>query len=308
MHFTLGTNVDLTGKVYPVAQELDHVRQIGYEQVYCDGGLCTMPDDQFREVLSAIRSRDMSVWSLHSTEMLPPPGQRAAAIRDRHREILDRAVALGARCVTHHPGQWRGLSMKLMDREYMRELYKSLSEEYVHGVQREVLEQLVEDATERGLEPTIENLPPNFAGGFFFGIDTLVTLAEAAGIGICFDTGHAFFSGLDPVAALRKIGARLAETHFNDSFGHITEDYSGDDVHLAAGLGYLDWPAILCTLEQIGYERPLTFELGGPHGSGMDRLAIIAANFSNVRLLEDAINKHPPIRQFVEARIKQQAT
>jgi sugar phosphate isomerase/epimerase len=77
---------------------------------------------------------------------------------------------------------------------------------------------------------------------------------EAPDVGICMDFGHAFLMG-DLLDAIETASGLLTTTHVHDNGGK-------NDDHLAPFDGLIDWPAALISLEKIGYEGMLLFELG----------------------------------------------
>lgn len=84
--------------------------------------------------------------------------------------------------------------------------------------------------------------------------EELCKVADALGMGICWDTGHAHITGLKQSDALRYIGNRLKMVHLNDNFG-------GDDIHLAPFMGNADWKDIMQGLSAIDFKGILNFEL-----------------------------------------------
>jgi len=300
MKFKLGVNCDLTGVQVGVEEEINRVMEMGFDVIYCDGGVCNMSREDFDTVRKALASAGARVWSVHSTLMCPELGCGADEVIDGHKKILERAQALGARCLTHHPGQWQGLGEKLCQPELMLDMLRRMPEGYVYRLHVEILRDIVERADHYGIEPTIENMPIHFGGGLFSDPDELVKLADEAGVGICMDMGHAVFSGFEPLSMLNKFGHRLKETHFNDSFGHISGDYAYDDVHMPAGIGLVNWPAVIYMLEKIDYTRPVVFEQGGPQSAKMDRLALSEITLKNWRIYEEFYEKFPPIKEYIE--------
>jgi sugar phosphate isomerase/epimerase len=77
-----------------------------------------------------------------------------------------------------------------------------------------------------------------------------VALAEAVGTdcGVCLDAFHINIEEADLLAAIRDVGDRLADFHIADSN------------RMAAGMGHLDWPAIVGQLRAVGYDGALTVE------------------------------------------------
>lgn len=75
-------------------------------------------------------------------------------------------------------------------------------------------------------------------------------------LGICLDTSHANWQGLDIPEAIRLLGDRLWALHMSDNHG------TGDD-HLIPGYGNIQWAPIVAALREIGCERPFNLEVGG---------------------------------------------
>lgn len=71
---------------------------------------------------------------------------------------------------------------------------------------------------------------------------------------VCWDFGHANLVGYDQCEALRLVGKRLKSTHFADNHGLRDE-------HLLPFYGDIDWFPIMRTLQEIGYEGDLTYEV-----------------------------------------------
>lgn len=84
--------------------------------------------------------------------------------------------------------------------------------------------------------------------------DELCEVADALGIGICWDFGHANTAGLIQSEALSYIGKRLKVLHVNDNYG------LGDD-HLIPFMGKIDWKDAMKGLSDIGYEGLFNYEL-----------------------------------------------
>ena len=302
MRVELGVNVDLTGRFTPVEEEVGRVVEMGFEWLYCDGGVCNMPEENFERVRKAIESAGAKVWSVHSTALLPKLGEPASAILGRHGEIVERTAALMSHCLTHHPGQWADSGLDFFDEAGIQRVLGTLPPGYAHRVHVEVLQGIAREAERYGIEPTIENLVPGFGGVDYYRLEKLIALADEAGVGICFDIGHYRVHQPDPVEGLLAIGGRLKETHLNDSLGEIGEGVPANDIHMPAGLGIINWPEVIYALRAIGYERPVIFEQGGPCHAGFDRLKLSEATVRNWRLFEELIERHEPLRRMLEAK------
>ena len=88
--------------------------------------------------------------------------------------------------------------------------------------------------------------------------------------GLCLDTGHLYYSGMDPAAYLRKYADRLDYVHFKDVDEKVYREVLGERIRFfdgcgkgsmcPIGTGSLDYPGIKKTLEEIGYSGYITIE------------------------------------------------
>lgn len=116
------------------------------------------------------------------------------------------------------------------------------------------IEEIAAAAAPLGVQVAVEVIPNRLSAA-----RALVRLVEddlelpPPGVGICLDLGHAFLMG-DLVEAIETVSGELVTTHVHDNCG------TGDD-HLAPFDGKIDWPAALMSLEKVGYEGIIMFEL-----------------------------------------------
>ena len=87
---------------------------------------------------------------------------------------------------------------------------------------------------------------------------------EAANVGICLDLGHARLEG-DVADAIELVSGHLAAIDVHDNRGRA-------DDHLVPFEGAIDWPSALTTVQKVGYDGALTFELPA-RGATKDTLA-----------------------------------
>lgn len=88
--------------------------------------------------------------------------------------------------------------------------------------------------------------------------------------GLCLDTGHLYFSGMDPVEWLIKYQDRLDYVHFKDVNRTVYDDIIKEEIRFfdavakgvmcPLGTGSLDYPAIRQVLVDIGYNGFITIE------------------------------------------------
>jgi sugar phosphate isomerase/epimerase len=90
---------------------------------------------------------------------------------------------------------------------------------------------------------------------------------ERENVGICLDVGHARIDppGGDVADAVELVSGHLAAVDVHDNRGR-------SDDHLVPFEGAIDWPSTLTTMQKVGYDGALTFELS-PRGATKDLLA-----------------------------------
>lgn len=117
----------------------------------------------------------------------------------------------------------------------------------------ESLTQVHEHASAAGIRMAIEPLN-RFETHFINRGAQALALADEIGpdVGICLDAFHMNIEEVDFLGAIRAAGSRLFDFHV------------ADNNRMAAGMGALDWPAIISTLAEVGYDGALTSEFVAP--------------------------------------------
>ena len=87
-------------------------------------------------------------------------------------------------------------------------------------------------------------------------------------VGICLDTGNSWLGGSEPLDYITKLGDRIKHVHWKD-MGSEWEDKRGSlygcgMATIALGDGVIDLPAIVKSLQGIGFEGATTLEVAGP--------------------------------------------
>lgn len=111
------------------------------------------------------------------------------------------------------------------------------------------------------------------AGGYIEFADEVARLAAdvpQSVAGLCVDTGHAWYAGMDPVETLERYAERLDYIHFKDIDPAAFEDIMGRRIRFfeacAAGVmcpigrGVIDYPAICDLLARLDYAGVITVE------------------------------------------------
>lgn len=124
---------------------------------------------------------------------------------------------------------------------------------------RKSLEAIDGLASPMGVRVAAEIIPNRLSGAATL-VDVLDEEVELPRAGVCLDFGHAHLMG-DLIDAIDSVSGHLITTHVHDNFGK-------KDDHLVPFEGTIDWPAALMSVQKIGYDEMLMFELGAGSTSG----------------------------------------
>jgi inosose dehydratase len=111
------------------------------------------------------------------------------------------------------------------------------------------------------------------AGGYIEFEDEILQLMEVISYdtaGLCLDTGHLYYSGMDPVTWIRDHADRIDYLHFKDIEPKVFENVMASQVDFfdacargvmcPIGEGVIDYEAIYQLLQEIGYQGYITIE------------------------------------------------
>ena len=167
------------------------------------------------------------------------------AFAEKMHHAIDAAVALGVKHAVMHPNT---TTIPLLQHDRA-----ALFDEVVGH-----LAPFVEHAKRVGLDVVVENMRVvpgmRLSHRYCQDPDELCDVADALGIGVCWDFGHAHQSGVKQSEALAYIGKRLKVLHVNDNAAI-------DDEHLPPFLGSVDWRDAMHGLALAGFEGLFNFEL-----------------------------------------------
>lgn len=142
------------------------------------------------------------------------------------------------------------------------------------------LSPFAEYASKIGLSIVVENMrivPQSYPVHRYCGDpEELCEIADALGVGVCWDFGHAHINHLKQSDALWYVGKRLKVLHVNDNF-------AGDDLHVPPFVGTNDWKDSMQGLSTIGFDGLLNYEVGSAR-------VPLAAKESFARYLVSAAN------------------
>ena len=101
-------------------------------------------------------------------------------------------------------------------------------------------------------------------------IDLILSDISEDYVGLCFDTGHAYYAGIDPVQGIRRYGSRIEYVHFKDVDKSVYDAVIDKNIGFyeacfkrlmcPIGEGTLDYTSIRTALNDIGYEGWITLE------------------------------------------------
>lgn len=111
------------------------------------------------------------------------------------------------------------------------------------------------------------------AGGHIEFADELARLVDDIPhevAGLCLDTGHLYYAGMDPVASLRTYAHRLDYLHFKDIDPDVFDQVLNEHIRFFAacargvmcpiGRGVIDYPALHNLVHELGYVGCITVE------------------------------------------------
>lgn len=111
------------------------------------------------------------------------------------------------------------------------------------------------------------------AGGHIEFADELARLVDDIPhetAGLCLDTGHLYYAGMDPVASLRTYAHRLDYLHFKDIDPMVFDQVLNEHIRFfdacargvmcPIGRGVIDYPALHSLVQELGYHGCITVE------------------------------------------------
>lgn len=222
----------------PIEVTLERLHRFGYDGIEISGEPGRYDTDEVQRLLDRYQ---LECWGsvtmmFEGRDLIHPDAAVRASSIEYIRESLDMTKRLGGKIFCIVPstvGKTRPLA--------------SAAEEWQWAV--EGLKVVTEYAGELGIVPGIEPLN-RFETYFINRHDQALLLCEEVGngLGVVLDAFHINIEEADPVAAIRRTGAKLVDFHV------------ADNNRRPAGSGHLDWAAILGALDEIGYQGHLTAE------------------------------------------------
>ncbi|HOB19929.1 MAG TPA: sugar phosphate isomerase/epimerase [Candidatus Atribacteria bacterium] len=163
-------------------------------------------------------------------------------------------------------------------------------------------EKAVRFANDHGVTRIALEMHPGFC---VYNPETLLKLRAAVGdtIGANFDPSHLFWQGIDPVAAIRRLGPAIHHFHAKDTRidaintavnGVLDTKHYGDEINRSwifrsVGYGHTHqvWKDIVSNLRMVGYDDVLSIEHEDSLMSGNEGLKKAIAFLKEVLVFED---------------------
>ena len=226
----------------PLETTLKRIKRFGFESIEISGEPQQYKTDETRRLLDQHGIRCWGTVTLQLGERnlaAKDTAQRARSV-DYVKSVVQMAADLGGEIVTVVPATVGKVVPEGKPEEEWAWVVAALKEVYA--------------LSERvGVRLALEPLN-RFETYFLNRADQAVALAEAVGpnCGVCLDAFHLNIEEADMFAAIRAAKGRLFDFHV------------ADNNRLAAGMGALDWPRIVRTLRESGYDGALTNEFVAP--------------------------------------------
>jgi sugar phosphate isomerase/epimerase len=226
----------------PLETTLKRIKRFGFESIEISGEPQQYKVEETRRLLDQHGIRCWGTVTLQLGERnlaAKDPAQRARSVA-YVKSVVQMAADLGGEIVTVVPATVGKVIPEGKPEEEWGWVVAALKDVY--------------DLSERvGVRLALEPLN-RFETYFLNRADQAVALAEAVGpnCGVCLDAFHLNIEEADMFAAIRSAKGRLFDFHV------------ADNNRLAAGMGALDWPRIVRTLRESGYDGALTNEFVAP--------------------------------------------
>lgn len=190
-------------------------------------------------------SAGIEIYQTHGPWRFPPQDATKEDRAERFEKMTKAVKAtalLGAKYFVIHPFMPFG-----WDENPDRDAFSEINFEF--------LSRLAEVGRENGVVICLENMPMlRLPLSNPFETLDMVKRVNSPFLRVCLDTGHSLILGVQPAAAVRKIGKEyLACLHVHDN------DRSGDK-HNIPFTGTTDWEDFAAALKEIGYDGVLSLE------------------------------------------------
>ncbi len=233
---------------FSITGMIDYMSEIGFDGVDMSFDSLRASDDSYRTVLYSAKQRAMQknldIPSCHLPFYMPDPMDKVA-MEGYSRDVragIDAAATMGIPLAVIHP-------IALHKKRFSVETWARANMEFLTPIR--------EYADKKGVKLCIENMASSCEGDgdHLFGCTAaeILSLADALGVGVCWDFGHANISGR-PVNDILCLKGRLMTVHAHDNNSYT-------DSHMMPFDGKIDWDAVASALTEIGYIGYINIEV-----------------------------------------------
>lgn len=226
----------------PLAVTLKRIKKYGYESIEISG---EPAQHDIKDTRALLKEHGIRCWGAVTLTL----GERNLAAKDESqraksvdyvKSVITMVSELEGEIVTLVPATVGKVVPDGTEEEEWQWVVDATKECFAH-------------AREKGVRLAIEPLN-RFETYLFNRAAQALALADAVDpdCGVCLDAFHLNIEEEDIYDAIRLAGNRLFDFHV------------ADNNRFAAGLGHLDWPKIVATLKEIGYDGALTNEFVAP--------------------------------------------
>ncbi|KAF7561206.1 hypothetical protein G7046_g2935 [Stylonectria norvegica] len=255
----------------PLETTLRRLRDLGYTSIELAGEPTLYP---IPEALRLLKKYDIKCWGAvtiqyGSRDLIAADAQQRRDSIQYVKDVVTMAAALGGQIVTVVPSTVGKLKAT-----------STPENEWKWAV--EGLREIAAFAQDKNIRIALE--PLNRLETYFLNrSDQALALADEVGYdcGIAFDVFHLSIEEKDMFAAIRACHSRIVDFHV------------GDNNRLAPGDGSFNWPKIMATLAETGYEGAISVEFMPP----IDRSPL--GKFGTAQLEKDPVDIAPEQLQFI---------
>lgn len=166
------------------------------------------------------------------------------------------------------------------------------------GLWQQMVNHITEIAKISFGEYGVRSVIHHHSGGYIdyiYEIDGILNDISKDHIGLCFDTGHAYYAGIDPEEGIRKYSSRIEYLHFKDIDKSIFDALFHEKIGFyeacfrrlmcPIGEGTLNYSAIRKALTDIDYRGWITLEQDRHPNDTLDVIDCIKKSMSHLEML-----------------------
>jgi len=229
--------------INPTIKSIEFLKSQGVKAIEAGPGfLLSYDENTIVKIIKNFRDAEIEFYSVHApfggdTDLSQIDTEKRTKAVAISKEILDRAVIAGIKCIIVHPG---GGVFNDDEEERLDKLCLSI-------------ETLLPIAEKSGMQLALENMPPGYVGHLSSTIMKIVNKFDSPFFGACFDTGHANIGKENVMRAFENMREKIIAFHFQDNDGER-------DGHLQPPYGTIDWVKLVKEITKYDFDFPALIE------------------------------------------------